>query len=139
LMNQLGGNFPENKGTPDPADPRNKLKSAELLLDKFKKNITDEEFKKSLRWDDKQIEQWMKDQEATIAALRKQAEKGDWRTSRNERSPIGGGPVRPGLEAKQGGNLQTGSKAPPPPGYLEPYKKFTAEQSGGGREMEPKR
>jgi hypothetical protein len=139
LMRQMGGHFPDYVGTPDPADPRNKLKSAELLLEKFKKNITDKEFQERLGWKQEQIDRWMKDQEATIAALRKQAEKGDWRTSNNVRPPTAGGPSPVNLEPKQGGDLLRGGQAPPPPGYVDPYKKFTTEQSGGPRAAEPKR
>ena len=65
MMQQLGGDFPDLEGKPDPADPRNKLKAAELLLDKFKKNITDEEFEERLELDARsRSTEWMKDQEA---------------------------------------------------------------------------
>jgi len=139
LMRQMGGHFPDYKGTPDPADPRNKLKSAELLLEKFKKNVTDKEFQERLGWNQEQIDKWMKDQEATIAALRKQAEKGDWRTNRDVKSPAAGGPSPVQLDPKEAGNLLRGGQAPPPPGYVDPYKKFTTEQSGGPKAAEPKR
>ena len=139
LMRQMGGHFPDYVGTPDPADPRNKLKSAELLLEKFKKNVTDEEFQKRLGWTPEQIDKWMKDQEEAIAALRKQAEKGDWRTNRDVKSPAAGGPSAVQLDPKEAGKLLRGGQAPPPPGYVDPYKKFTTEPAGGGGATEPKR
>src|SRR6478609_5734464 len=90
LMRHMGGHFPDYVGKPDPADPRNKLKSAELLLDKFNKDRAG--LIKQLGWTQEEADKWVKDQEATIAALRKQAEKGDWRTDRNVRPTVGGGP-----------------------------------------------
>lgn len=137
LMKQLGGGFPDIAGKPIEADPRNKLKSAELLLEKFKKNVTNEEFKERLGWTQEQIDAWMTDQEAAIAALRKQAEQGDWRTDRTGRAANAGGPASIKLEPKDGGNLSRGGRYAPPPGYVDPYKKFTTEQAGGAKE--PKR
>jgi hypothetical protein len=135
MLKQLGGGFPEIKGTPDPSDPRNKLKAAELLLDKFKKNMTNEEFGKLLNWTDEQKAQWIKDQEALIAGLRKQAEKPDWQRDRTARSPLPTGPTPVTLEPKGTGDERRGTKAPPPAGYADPYDKFTR----GSQPSEPKR
>jgi hypothetical protein len=134
LMRQLGGSYPEFQGTPDPADPKNRLKAAELVLDKFKKNITDEEFAKRLGWTKEQVDQWMKDQEATIAALRKQAESGEWRNPRTGRSPVAGGLVRPDLAPKDGTDASRAGRYAPPPGYVDSYRKFTT-----GTTSEPKK
>ena len=136
MLKQLGGGFPEIKGTPDPADPRNRLKAAELLLDKFKKNMTNEEFGQQLKWTDEQKAQWIKDQEATIAALRKEVQKADWRGGgRDVRSPVNTGPNSVKLDPKEAGNERRGTATPPPSGYADPYKKFT----GGNQSSEPKR
>jgi hypothetical protein len=137
LMHQMGGHFPDYIGKPDPADPRNKLRSAEMLLEKFNKDRA--KLIPQLGWTEEQAEKWAKDQEATIAALRKQAEKGDWRTNREVKSPTAGGPTPVTLNPKDGGNLQKGGQAPPPPGYVDPYRKFTTEGSNAGKAGEPKR
>jgi len=137
LMHQMGGHFPDYIGKPDPADPRNKLKSAELLLEKFNKDRA--KLVQQLGWTEEQAKKWAKDQEATIAALRKQAEKGDWRTTRNVKPAPGGDPTRVSLEQKDGGNLQKGGQAPPPPGYVDPYRKFATDGSDAGKAAEPKR
>ena len=113
LMNQMGGHFPDYGGKPDPADPRNKLKSAELLLEKFKKNISDEKFEEELGWTKEQIANWMKDQEATIAALRKQAEKGDWGTSRAAKGLADGGPSAGAAGAQEGWRPAAAGARPP--------------------------
>src|SRR5947199_1717610 len=79
MMRTLGGDFVSPPGKPEQADLANKLKSAELLLDKFKKNVTDEEFQRRLGWGPDQMAQWMKDQEVAIAAMRKQLGNSDFR------------------------------------------------------------
>jgi hypothetical protein len=137
LMHQMGGHFPDYIGKPDPADPRNKLRSTELLLEKFNKDRA--KLIEQLGWTQEQADKWAKDQEATIAALRKQAEKGDWRQNREARSPTAGGPTPVTLDPKDGGNLQKGGQAPPPPGYVDPYRKFTTDGSNAGKAGEPKR
>lgn len=135
MMRQLAGNNPEFVSNPDPADPRNKLKAAEMVLDKFKKNITNEDFVKTLKWTEEQQAQWIKDQEAVIAALRKQAEKSDWRTDRNVASPIKGGPTTIKLDPKTGNDPLFGGKPALPSGYTDAYKKF----AGGGSATDPKK
>jgi hypothetical protein len=137
LMHHMGGHFPDYVAKPDPADPRNKLKSAELLLEKFNKDRA--KLIEQLGWTQEQADKWAKDQEATIAALRKQAEKGDWRTDRNVRPTVGGGPTKVTLDPKNGGDLKKGSQAPPPPGYVDPYRKFTTDGSNAGKAGEPRR
>jgi hypothetical protein len=137
LMRTLGGDFPNIPGKPDPADPRNKLKATELRLEQFKKDKVAQD---KLGWTQEQIDQWIKDQEALVAALRKQVEKGDWQRDRNVASPLSGGPARPGLEAKGGNDVKGGGgRYAPPSGYGDPYKKFTTDQSGGAKPAEPKR
>jgi hypothetical protein len=135
MMRSLGGDFVSPPGKPEQADLKNKLKSAELLLDKFKKNVTDEEFRKKLNWGDDQIAQWMKDQEAAIAAMRKQMENSNFRTDRNVRPPLGGGPSSIKLDEKKGNDPLNGGRYAPPSGYVDPYKRFT----GSGQATEPKR
>ena len=134
MLKQLGGGFEEIKGTPDPADPRHKLKAAELLLEDFKKRIKDEDFHQHLKWTKEQEAQWIKDQEALIASLRKQAEKTDWRSDRERRSPVGAVPTQVKLEGKEGPEAKVGGRYTPPAGYVDPYNKFTK-----GQPSEPKR
>jgi hypothetical protein len=121
---------------PDPADPRNKLKAAELTLERFKK---DEKVREELHWTDEQIAKFIKDQEALIAALRKQAEKGDWRSDRSARGGLPGGPTKADFQPTGSGDGSRGARAAPPSGYGDPYKKFTTDQSGGPKAGEPKR
>jgi collagen type III alpha len=135
MMRSLGGDFVSPPGKPEQADLANKLKSAELLLDKFKKNVTDEEFQKRLGWTKEQEAQWIKDQEATIAAMRKQMENSNFRTDRTARSAVGGGPTPIKLDPKAGNDPLQGGRYAPPSGYVDPYKRFT----GGGSATEPKR
>ncbi|WP_020473981.1 hypothetical protein [Zavarzinella formosa] len=130
IMKELGGGNPEDNGKPDPADPRNKLKAAELMLDKFKKNLTDDEFNQSLKWTEDQKAEWIRKQEATIAELKKQAEKGDWNTNRMVRPTTDKGPASVKFDPKSGVDPLRGGRYAPPAGYADPYKKFTEEASG---------
>src|SRR5205085_82006 len=131
MLKQLGGPDYIDVIKPDPADPRNKLKAAELLLEKFKK---DDKIKHELGWTSEQEAKWMKDQEALIAALRQQVEKGDWAIDRSKRSTIGGGIVKPEVGKKDDTDVIRGTKYAPPSGYVDPYKKFTT-----GGTSEPKK
>lgn len=130
MMRELAKGNPEDNGKPDPADPKNRLKAAELMLEKFKKNITDDEFNKSLNWTEQQKAEWLKQQETTIANLKKIAEKGDWGGNRNVRSPSDRGPTSVKLDGKPTGDPLRGGKYSPPPGYADAYKKFTEDVSG---------
>jgi collagen type III alpha len=136
FMNQMAGNWPEFVSKPDQADPRNKLKSAELMLEKFKKLTPDQI--REMKWTPEQEAQWLKDQEALITQLRKQAEKGDWRTNQGTRSPVGGGPTAVKQDPKSGNDALGGARYAPPSGYVDPYKKFTSDQPGA-KTAEPKR
>ncbi|HVK12296.1 MAG TPA: hypothetical protein VM597_26320 [Gemmataceae bacterium] len=135
LLKQLnGGQFPDFGGKPDPADPKNRLKSAELTLDDFKKRLAEADFKKKLQeagWTEVDIDRWMKDQQATIDALRQQALKGEWRDPRIAKSPLKGGPEKVTVDGKAGGDLSRGSQYAPPPGYQDPYKQFTIDAAKG--------
>jgi hypothetical protein len=135
MMRQLGGDFQSPPSTPEKADLANRLKSAELLLDEFKKNIQDDKFRQRLQWTKEQEEQWIKDQEAAIAAMKRQAEKSDFRTDRTARSAAQGGFDRVKLDPKVGADALRGGRATPPANYADAYKKF----AGGGQASEPKR
>jgi hypothetical protein len=132
MMRQLGGPDYKDQGKPIAADLSNRLKSAELLLDQFKKNT---EVRDRLGWTKEEEEQWIKDQEAAIEAMRKQSEKSDFRIDRGARSPIAGGPAGIKLDPKDTGDARQQGRYAPPSGYVDPYKRFT----GGGRPAEPKR
>jgi len=86
-----------------------------------------------LNWTDEQVEKWQKDQEAAVAALRKQAEKGDWIGDRTRAAPGTGGIAKPTVNADDKNDPLRGGKYAPPSGYIDPYKKFT------GSAAEPKR
>jgi hypothetical protein len=129
MLKQLGGPDYVDDGKPDPADPRNKLKAAELVLDKFKKDRIGEK----LDWTDEQIAKWIKDQEAVIDALRNQVQKGDWGPDRTKRPVVGSGIVKPDLGAKDGNDGIKGTNYAPPSGYIDPYKKLL------GGSAEPKK
>jgi hypothetical protein len=121
MMRQMAGGNYVDEGKPDPADPRNKLKAAELVLEKFKRDpkIVDE-----LGWTEEQRAKWIKDQEAAIEALRKQVDSGDWTRNRNVPTH-GGGIVKPELTPKDGNDGSRTGRYAPPSGYVDPYKKFT--------------
>jgi hypothetical protein len=129
MLKQLGGPDYIDDGKPDPADPRNKLKAAELVLDKFKRDGIGEK----LNWTDEQVAKWIKDQEAVINALRNQVQKGDWGPDRTKRPAVGSGIVKPDLGAKDGNDGLRGGKYAPPSGYVDPYKKLL------GGSAEPKK
>ncbi len=128
LMNEVAGRNTEDTGTPDPADPKNRLKAAELLLENFKKP----EVKEKLNWTAAEQAEWLKKQEATIANLKKQVAQGDWNPNRNVRPKNDKGPAAVKLEPKDGADALRGSRYAPPAGYADPYKKFTEDVSRGG-------
>ena len=130
MMRELGGGNPEDYGKPDPADPKNRLKAAELMLEKFKKNVSDDDFNKTLKWTEQQKADWLKQQEATIASLRKQAEKGDWNGNRNVRPSNDKGPTSVKLDPKNGVDPLRGGRYAPPAGYADSYKRFTEDIAG---------
>ena len=96
----------------------------------------EDKFREYLKWGDDQIAQWMKDQEAAIAAMRKQMENSSFRTDRSARSAVGGGPTPIKLDPKGGNDAVGGGRYAPPSGYVDPYKRFTG---GGGAATQPKR
>lgn len=122
MMRQMAGGEYLDQGKPDPADPRNKLKAAELVLEKFKKD--EKKLTGELGWTEEQKAKWIKDQEAAIEALRKQVEKGDWTTDRNRRTP-NDGIVKPEFNPKDGTDGSRTGRYAPPSGYIDPYKKLT--------------
>ena len=117
------------------AELKNKVKAGELVLDEFKKNISNEEFKKNLGWTDEQMAAFRKRYEQQLAALQKQlelAEKGELPLPRIVGpSPIGKeGPERINLDPKESGNPLQGGRTIAPPGFGDPYKRFAEEVSG---------
>jgi hypothetical protein len=136
LLKQLnGGKFPDLGGKPDPADPKNRLKAAELTLDDFKKRLADQKFKEKLEkagWTQADIDRWMKDQQATIEALRQQALKGEWRDRTAKSAAKNSGPEKIGVEGKTGGDVLQPGQYAPPSGYADPYKQFTIDAAKGG-------
>lgn len=121
MLKQLGGPDYKDINKPDPADPRNRLKSAEMTLEKFKKD----DIGRKLDWSDEQIARWIKDQESVIAALKQQVEKGEWTIDRTRAAPGGGGIVKPETVGKDKSDTLSATRYAPPSGYVDPYKKFT--------------
>jgi hypothetical protein len=103
------------------------------LLDEFKKKVTDDKFREHLKWGDDQIAQWMKDQEAAIAAMRKQLENSNFRMDLKGRPLVGGGPAPVKLDERGGNDGRRGGQYAPPSGYVDPYKRFV----GGSQRTEP--
>ncbi|MEZ6142960.1 MAG: hypothetical protein R3B84_20540 [Zavarzinella sp.] len=138
FLKNMGGTV-NNEFTPLVADPRNRLKSAELLLDKFKKNISDEEFRKSLNWTDAEWQEWMKNQEALISALKKQVASSDWNGDKTQASVLDKGPRKVTLEPGANGDLLRGGRYAPPPGYENAYRDFTKTLSGVKPTTQPRK
>jgi hypothetical protein len=124
-------------------DLKNRFKAGELTLERFKKNITNEEFRKELGWTDEQIAAYMKKKELQLKALNSQiaaAEKGDLPTSRTGKSSLNAGGVeRIVVDPKESSGASASGKFIAPPGFSDPYRRFTDEMSGSPRTSEPKR
>jgi collagen type III alpha len=135
LMKQLAGKWPDFDIKPIEADPRHRLRTMELRLDKFQK---DKSIPDRLNWTQEEIDKWVKDQQTAITELRKQLEKDDWQRDRTAVSPIRTGPEAVQLNPKGSSDGNKGTRVAPPSGYGDPYKRFTTEQPGG-RPGEPKR
>jgi hypothetical protein len=122
---------------------KNRFKAGELTLERFKKNITNEEFRKELGWTDEQIAAYMKKKELQLKALNSQiaaAEKGDLPTSRTGKSSLNAGGVeRIVVDPKESSGASASGKFIAPPGFSDPYRRFTDEMSGNPRTSEPKR
>jgi hypothetical protein len=123
------------------ADLKKKIKSGDLLLEQFRKNITNEEFRKQLGWTDEQIREFMKKYEQQLAQLKKQLayeETGEILPRATgsgpskietvgtvKRDPTGGDdPIRSG-------------RGIAPPGFGDAYEKFTTDVSGVEKKATP--
>jgi hypothetical protein len=124
------------------ADLKNRFKAGELTLERFKKNITNEEFRKELGWTDEQIAAYMKKKELQLKALNSQieaAQKDDSPTSRTGKSSLNGGVEKIDADPKESSGASASGKFIAPPGFSDPYRRFTDEMSGNQRTSEPKR
>jgi collagen type III alpha len=118
-------------------DLKNQLKAGELVLEDFKKKIADKDYQKKLDWTPERIAAFRRNYEQRLAALKKQieaAEKGQLPPPR----PVGGSSLDHGaekitLDPKSGGPTNAGGKFTAPPGFGDPYRRFTEEVSGSGR------
>ena len=129
-----GGNTKEPAKEGDSADLKNKVKAGELLLEQFKRNITNEEFRKKLGWTDEQLADFQRKLEQQIADYKRLQEfeaKGEVPPPRE----VGGGSAlnRAGtvkIDPTGGTNPLQGGKYIAPPGFGDPYKNFTENVSG---------
>jgi hypothetical protein len=121
------------------AELRNKVKAGELQLERFKRNVTNEQLKKELGWTDKQMAEYLAKKAKQIAELKNQLEmavKGELPMPRVGASPLDG-PEKITLEAKDGSNPLQGGKYIAPPGFGDPYRRFTEEASGVAKPAAP--
>ena len=117
------------------ADLKNKIRAGELLLEKFEKKMTDEEFQKQLGWTPEQIAAFQKKYQQQLAALKKQlelSEKGELPQPRSVGSTSlnSGQPTKIEADPREVGKTAGGTKYIAPPGFGDPYKRFTEETSG---------
>jgi collagen type III alpha len=139
---KAGGNSTEEAQPGSVADLKNKVKAGELTLERFKKNITNEEFQKQLGWTKEQIEAYERKKAQQLADLKAKlaaAERGDLPPPREKGPSLidRGGPEKVSLDGKDGNNPLQGGKFTPPPGFGDPYKRFTEEVSGLRPAAEP--
>ena len=115
------------------ADLKNKVRAGELLLEEFKRNVTNEEFRKRLGWTEKQLAEFHEKYEQQLAKLKEHleaAEKGVLPKPREKgRSPLDDA-GRVTIDPRDGSNPLQGGKYIAPPGFGDPYKRFTEEVSG---------
>lgn len=135
-----GGNTNQESEPGATAELRNKTKAGELLLEEFKKNITNEEFVKQLGWSEEQIARFMRNYERQLADLKKRLEmeeRGEIPPPRPHVPPkLPGGVEKIKLGAKDGADPLQGGRYTAPPGFTDPYKQFT-EAAAGIKRPEP--
>jgi len=130
------GDTPDRESAPGTLpDLKNRLKAGELVLDEFKKNMNKDEFRQKLDWTPEQMADFERRMAKQLEAMRKQvdlAEKGDLPVPRLTGPSIldKAGPERVNLDAKDSGPTNAGGKFIAPPGFGDPYGRFTDEVSG---------
>ncbi len=126
MRNQVAGSEKVNPWKSDPADPRNKLKAAELMLEKFKRNVTNEEFIKNLGWTKDDQEKFIIDQEKKIGQLKAAVDAlGPNMIDRTGMSGLNTGPSKVVIDPKDSTNPLRGSRYTPPGSYGDTFKKLT--------------
>jgi hypothetical protein len=125
------------------ADLKNKIKSGDLLLEKFRRNITNEEFRKQLGWTDEQIGEFQKKYEQQLAQLKKQLEyelKGEIapREKGGGQSSLEGAGTVKRDPTKDTDPLRSG-RGVAPPGFGDAYEKFTTDVSGVEKKTPPRK
>lgn len=123
---QVAGSEKVDPWKSDPADPRNKLKAAELLLEKFKRNITNEEFVRNLGWTKEDQEKFILDQEKKITDLRNLIDAmGPNIIDRTGTSGLNTGPSKVVIDPKEVTDPLRGSRYTPPGSYGDTFKRLT--------------
>jgi len=130
-----GGNTTEEAPDTALAEMKKKAKAGDLLLERFEKNMDNKEFQKKLGWDEKQMKAFMEKYRKQIDDLKNKielSEKGEL-----PMPPLAGpsalqnGPERIKVDERDnGGKPLQGGKLVAPPGFADPYKRFTEEVSG---------
>jgi DNA repair exonuclease SbcCD ATPase subunit len=139
LADQLARNDKQDsptKGIKDDAPPaiaelKHKLHAGEMTLDRFKREMTNEEFQKRSKMTPEQLAQFQKKYEEYLNRLRQDLEKmerqtfdrGSGASSLNSKEAVK-------LDPKSGSDPLQGGRYQAPPGFGDPYKKFTEEISG---------
>jgi collagen type III alpha len=117
---------------PEAADLKNKLKSGELLLDKFKNNVNNKEFMKD--WSDQEKFEFLREYQQYLDKQRErltEIEKAPANGGRSGASRLNTGPEQLKIESKQTGpDGMNRGRFIAPPGYGDAYKQFTEELSG---------
>ena len=110
-----------------------KIHAGELLLEKFKKNTTNEEFRKSLGWTDQQIADFQRKYEQQLAKMKQQLEQNTTANPNFDRSKGNSAlnsSERIKLNPSHSGNPLQGGRYTAPPGFVDAYKRFTEDVSG---------
>src|SRR5205085_8834988 len=124
----------EKAAKPDPDDPRNKAKTAELQLEEFEKHRYDQNLKDKLGWDQKKVDEFLAAEAERVEQLKKLAAQHEEALKDKDKGPKGGEPpLTAGGGTKLGKGMDsasgvTGSGATvAPPGFEDPKVKFAKE------------
>lgn len=143
-----GNKLPNAPGSPDTkvnpameADPKNRLKAAELQLEQFEKNKGNQELLDRLGWTPENYDEFLKNYQAEVDRLRKEAELADKGTPPDTaplptpKNDYGGvGKVEPRGSGATG-PAGIGGVALPPPGFGGAVEKFNQ----GASKVQPKK
>ena len=119
-----GGNGNTKALPADPADPANRLKAAELQLERFEKNANNDDLLKKLNWSKEQMDDFIAAEQERLKQLRAQAAKATPDVIRQGASALNQGGNVQG-SGKEGGDLSRGSRGAAPQPYAEAQREFS--------------